>query len=140
MRVCARARAASVRNAHLIDVPLHLRTCMASATLRAHRSLVCAAVLLVFVLQIPPLLSSCSAHTIVVHSAATARPMARRRLLLVSPVRAAQSLELEKEETAPAPYPRSTQRRPRSSSSSRSAFMNAVSKHQVPSGANPDSN
>ena len=104
---------------------------MALARARHHQKLVCA-VLLIFALQIPLLLSSCSAHAIIVVDPAAA---AGRRLLPVRTVQAAQSVEVK--ETV-VPHPRSMERR--ASSSSSAAFMNAVSKHQVPSGANPDSN
>ncbi|CAD6238553.1 unnamed protein product [Miscanthus lutarioriparius] len=108
--------------------------CMALARARQHQKLVCA-VLLIFALQIPLRLSSCSAHAIVVVDPAAA---AGRRHLPVRTVQAAQSVEVK--ETV-VPHPRSMERRARSgSSSSSAAFMNAVSKHQVPSGVNPDSN
>lgn len=118
-------------NAHLM---IHTSlACMALARAWHHRKLVCA-VLVIFALQIPLLLSSCSAHAIIVVDPPAAA--ARRRPLPVRTVQAAQSVEVK--ETV-VPHPRSMERTASSSSSS-AAFMNAVSKHQVPSGANPDSN
>ncbi|AQK91484.1 hypothetical protein ZEAMMB73_Zm00001d009202 [Zea mays] len=105
---------------------------MALARARDHQKLVCA-VLLIFALQIPLLLSSCSAHAIAVVDPATAG----RRLLSVRTVQAAQSVEAKETVVR---HPRSMERRARSNSSGSAPFMNAVSKHQVPSGANPDSN
>lgn len=116
-------------NAHLM---FHTSlACMALARARHHQKLVVCAVL-IFALQIPLLLSSCSAHAIAVVDPAAAG----RRLLPLRTVQAAQSVEVK--ETV-VPHPRSMERRAGSSSTS-AAFMNAVSKHQVPSGANPDSN
>jgi hypothetical protein len=105
---------------------------MALARARHHQKLVVCAVV-IFALQIPLLLSSCSAHAIIVVDPAAA---GGRRLLPLRTVQAAQSVEVK--ETV-VPHPRSMERRAGSSSTS-AAFMNAVSKHQVPSGANPDSN
>ena len=105
------------------------------AAAQDHQKLVRAVILLIFALQIHLVLTaSCSVHaTFVVDSAATAA--AGRRLLPVRAGQAAQSVEAK--ETVPV-HPRSIETR--ASSSSSSAFMNAVSKHLVPSGANPDSN
>ncbi|XP_062208423.1 uncharacterized protein LOC133909902 [Phragmites australis] len=93
--------------------------------------------LLFFFLQIPLLLSSSSVCAFVVNDHAddsVAAAVAARRRLLPVPVARQESVKL----TA---YPRSMGTRRRSSRrSSGSAFMNAVSKHQVQSGANPDSN
>ena len=92
--------------------------------------------LLFFFLQIPLLLSSSLVCAFVVndHADDSVAAVAARRRLLPVPVARQESVKL----TA---YPRSMGTRRRSSRrSSGSAFMNAVSKHQVQSGANPDSN
>ncbi|KAL6850097.1 hypothetical protein ACP4OV_020724 [Aristida adscensionis] len=103
---------------------------------------------LFFVLQIPLLqLGSCSAPAFAVDrndgSAATPAAAAAagtwRRRLLPTPVARAQTVRKVKA-TA---HPRSMERSAAAAAAGgggRSAFMNAVSKHQVPSGANPDSN
>ncbi|OEL23137.1 hypothetical protein BAE44_0015844 [Dichanthelium oligosanthes] len=92
-----------------------------------------ALLLLFFFLQIPSLLGYRSAHAVVDHAAEAA---AGRRIYLPAPAVYEQSVEAVK--LAALAHPRSMGRGARRSSSS--AFMNAVSKHQVPSGANPDSN
>ncbi|PUZ56655.1 hypothetical protein GQ55_5G344300 [Panicum hallii var. hallii] len=96
------------------------------------------ALLLLFfllVLQIPSLLGSRSSaqHAAVADPAATAVG-GGRRLLPVPAVHEQSSVE-----ERVATHPRSLERRARRSGSG-SAFVDAVSKHQVPSGANPDSN
>ncbi|CAO2184675.1 unnamed protein product [Urochloa humidicola] len=101
--------------------------------------------LLLFVLQIPSLLGSRSAYApgaVVVDPAAATAEAGGRRLL--GPVPAVhheqQSVEVVVRGNV-APHPRSVKRRGRrSGGGGGSAFMNAASKHQVPSGANPDSN
>ncbi|PAN30902.1 hypothetical protein PAHAL_5G344100 [Panicum hallii] len=95
------------------------------------------ALLLLFfllVLQIPSLLGSRSSaqHAAVADPAATAAG-GGRRLLPVPAVHEQSSVERV------ATHPRSMERRARRSGGG-SAFVDAVSKHQVPSGANPDSN
>ncbi|CAO2192499.1 unnamed protein product [Urochloa humidicola] len=97
---------------------------------------------LLFVMQIPSLLGSRSAHAVVVvdPAAATAAAGGRRLLGPVPAVHEQQSVEVVVKGNV-APHPRSVERRVRGRrSGGGSAFMNAVSKHQVPSGANPDSN
>lgn len=88
--------------------------------------LLCGLLLLVFILQIPLLLSSCSVHAVV-----DATAVAGRRVLQVPVQPQSVKVKVRGKVTA---HPRSMERRRRSS-----MFMN-VSKHQVPTGANPDSN
>ena len=91
------------------------------------------------VLQIPSLLGSRSAH------AAVADPTAGRRLLPAHAVPELQPVDqaVMKEKVAVHPLaaaPAMERTATRRSGSGWSAFVDAVSKHQVPSGANPDSN
>ncbi|CAO2202925.1 unnamed protein product [Urochloa humidicola] len=100
--------------------------------------------LLLFVTQIPSLLGSRSAYApgavVVDPAAATAAAGGRRLPGPVPAVHEQQSVEVVLKGNV-APHPRSVERRVRGTrSGGGSAFMNAVSKHQVPSGANPDSN
>ncbi|CAL4963782.1 unnamed protein product [Urochloa decumbens] len=103
-----------------------------------HRALL----LLLFVMQIPWLLCSRSAHAAVVDPAAMTAAAAVRRLLRPVPaVHEQQSVEAVKNKVAAHPWSMEMETRARRrSGSGGSAFVNAVSKHQVPSGANPDSN
>ena len=90
------------------------------------------------VLQMPSLLGSRSAH------AAVADPTAGRRLLPAHAVPELQPVDqaVMKEKVAAHPLAAAAMERTatRRSGSGWSAFVDAVSKHQVPSGANPDSN
>ena len=86
------------------------------------------------VLQIPSLLGSRSAH------AAVADPTAGRRLLPAHAVPELQPVDQAVMKEKVAAHPRAMESTAtRRSGSGGSAFVDAVSKHQVPSGANPDS-
>ncbi|KAG2588553.1 hypothetical protein PVAP13_5NG157900 [Panicum virgatum] len=95
---------------------------------------------LLVVPQIPSLLGSRSEQ----QHAAVADPAAGRRLLPVRAVPEQQPVEaVMKEKVAVHPLaaaPAMERTATRRSGSGWSAFADAVSKHQVPSGANPDSN
>ncbi|KAG8045386.1 hypothetical protein GUJ93_ZPchr0008g13175 [Zizania palustris] len=90
--------------------------------------------LLLFVLQIPSLHSRCLAHAAAVDDDGGVTTAAGRRLLqaLAAPPVLPQSVPVK---VTAHPRTRSMERR-----RGRPAMLAAVSKHQVPSGANPDSN